>query len=547
MADLTYLLARAALRLPPSKVRGVARRDDLAVPMTDGTALLADHWVPDGNTRAPLLLVRSPYGRRASVGLLYGRALAHQGFQVVVQSCRGTAGSEGAFDRPFEAEADDGRDTVAWLRQQPFYPGRFATIGGSYLGYTQLALPVDARAEMFAAVLQIAPTSSRDVVLPDGNLAWHTSVSWSAAISRPQHGILRTALNGHRDGKRVRAAGMAVPLTDSYTRVTGKRLPHLDDWLSHPDAGDPWWQSADHSRQLEAIECPVLVQAGWWDAFLERGIEQFQHLRERGVPARLTIGPWAHSTFTLKGASEVMTEAVDFLRAAAELDAQEAAAAVHLRDTSNHRSMDGAAWPPCTSEPEPLFLTTGSLTAVPPTAETGSSTFVYDPADPTPSCGGIAVDLTGGPKDNRTLEAREDVLTFDAPVGTGQAYLGNPVAELWVSADVPCPELFVRLNVVDRKGRSTNLVDRLVRVPLDTPGATGTPTMVRVALPPVFRELQAGEHLRLLISGGAFPMFARATGTAEPAATATTHLRARISLHHDATRSSRLTLPRIAP
>ena len=538
--DLTYVLARAALRLPAPKVRGVARRADLAVPMNDGTILLADHWIPDGDTRAPLLLVRSPYGRRSSVGLLYGRTLAHQGFQVLVQSCRGTAGSQGSFDRPFSAETDDGRDTVAWLKKQSFYPGAFATIGGSYLGYTQLALPDEARADVFAAVLQVTPTSTRDIVLPDGNFALHTALGWSAGTSREQHGAIRTILQARRDARAVHEAGMTAPLIDTYIRATGRQLPHLEGWLSHPDASDPWWMAEDRAEALDAFDCPVLVQAGWWDAFLEQGIEQFVRLQARGVPARLSIGPWSHATFSLRGASDVMTEAVRFLRGAAGLDGPMASGPVQLRDTSGRRRLESSTWPPVPVEDEVLFLDEGRLVADRPTAIAAASAFTYDPADPTPSCGGIAVDLTGGVKDNRTLEARADVLVFDGPAVAETTYLGVPTAELWVSADVPNPELFVRLNVVDGKGRSTNLVDRLIRVDLGT-----APAMpVRVSLPPVFRQLQPGEHLRLLVAGGAYPVFARATGTTEPATTATTFLTARITVHHDASHPSRVNLPK---
>jgi putative CocE/NonD family hydrolase len=540
MPDVVFALARAALHLPASKVSGVARRDDLPVPMADGTILFADHWVPDGDTRSPLLLVRSPYGRRSSVGLLYGRTLAHQGFQVLVQSCRGTAGSQGSFDRPFAAEVDDGRDTVAWLKKQPFYPGAFATIGGSYLGYTQLALPDEARADLFAAVLQVTPTSTRDIVLPDGNFALHTALGWSAGTSREQHGAIRAILQARRDARAVHEAGMTAPLVDSYTRATGRPLPHLDAWLAHPEAADPWWDAEDRSEALDGFDCPVLVQAGWWDAFLEQGIEQFQRLQARGVPARLSIGPWSHATFSLKGAGEVMKEAAQFLRGAAGLDTPVTSAPVQLRDTSGTRRLESSAWPRDAVQGEVLFLREGSLAAEPSSAAAASSSFTYDPADPTPSCGGVAVDLTGGPKDNRKLEARADVLVFDGPRTSETTYLGVPTAELWVSADVPNPELFVRLNVVDSKGRSTNLADRLVRV--DLGNAIVMP--VQVSLPPVFRQLQPGEHLRLLVAGGAYPVFARATGTTEPATTATTFLTARITVHHDASRPSRLTLPK---
>jgi len=543
--DLTYALARAALRLPAWKIRDVARHADLSVPMSDGTILLADHWIPEGDTRAPLLLVRSPYGRRSSVGLLYGRLLAHQGFQVLVQSCRGTAGSQGSFDRPFTAETEDGRDTLVWLKKQPFYPGAFATIGGSYLGYTQLALPQEARADLFAAVLQITPTATRDIVLPDGSLALHTALGWSTATSRPIQGPVRTALQARRDARAVHEAGMTAPLLDSYTRATGRRLPHLDAWLNHPDPTDPWWRQEDRAQALDDLDCPVLVQAGWWDAFLEQGIDQFQQLTARGVPARLSIGPWSHASFMLKGAGEVMAEAAQFLRGVAGLEPSSPSAVVRLRDTSGARRMGGSTWPPSAVEPEVLFLRAGSLAPAPSTADMDVSSFTYDPTDPTPSCGGLTVDLTGGPKDNRKLEARTDVLTFDAATMVRDTtYLGSPTVELWVSADVPAPELFVRLNIVDRKGRSTNLVDCLVQVAVGEPGQA---TRVAVTLPPIFHQMQPGERFRLLIAGGAYPMFARSTGTEEPAATATTFRTAHITIHHDSSNTSQLHLPKESP
>ena len=37
-------------------------------------------------------------------------------------------------------EIADGADTVEWLRHQPWFTGSFATIGLSYLGFTQWAL-----------------------------------------------------------------------------------------------------------------------------------------------------------------------------------------------------------------------------------------------------------------------------------------------------------------------------------------------------------------------------------------------------------------------
>jgi len=52
--------------------------------MPDGVVLLADRYVSRGQDRPPLVLVRSPYGRRRMWGLLFGRMLAERGFQAVV-------------------------------------------------------------------------------------------------------------------------------------------------------------------------------------------------------------------------------------------------------------------------------------------------------------------------------------------------------------------------------------------------------------------------------------------------------------------------------
>ena len=67
---------------------------------------------------------------------------AAYGYHVVLQSTRGGFGSGGQFD-PGRHEVDDGADTVAWLRPQPWFDGRFATVGSSYMGFTQWALLVD--------------------------------------------------------------------------------------------------------------------------------------------------------------------------------------------------------------------------------------------------------------------------------------------------------------------------------------------------------------------------------------------------------------------
>ena len=115
-------------------------RPDVAVEMPDGVVLLGNLYRPAGDDRPlPVVLIRSPYGRAGLSGVMFATPLARRGFQVFIQSTRGTFGSGGLF-RPFTAEREDGLATVAWLRDQPWCDGRVAMTGGSYLGHTQWAV-----------------------------------------------------------------------------------------------------------------------------------------------------------------------------------------------------------------------------------------------------------------------------------------------------------------------------------------------------------------------------------------------------------------------
>src|SRR5262249_4669833 len=111
--------------------------------MRDGVVLLGEHYVPATPRALGTVLIRTPYNRHVLLpDINSARVFAARGYHVLVQSCRGTFGSGGEFD-PMAGEADDGQDTVAWLREQDWFNGRLATYGPSYLGWTQWALMSD--------------------------------------------------------------------------------------------------------------------------------------------------------------------------------------------------------------------------------------------------------------------------------------------------------------------------------------------------------------------------------------------------------------------
>jgi putative CocE/NonD family hydrolase len=76
---------------------------------------------------------------------------------VVLQDCRGTYRSDGAF-APMVDEPADGADTVDWLCQQAWCDGTVGSFGASYLGFTQWATASQTPAGLKAIALAVTTT-----------------------------------------------------------------------------------------------------------------------------------------------------------------------------------------------------------------------------------------------------------------------------------------------------------------------------------------------------------------------------------------------------
>ena len=173
-------VASRAWSLPPQRNQ-VAVERDVQVPMSDGTVLLAAHYIPVSVASAATVLVRCPYGRSGLFALQTAQIFAERGYHVLLQSIRGTFGSGGEFE-PMRHEIADGQDTVAWLRQQSWFEGRLATYGASYLGFVQWALAMDPPPELVAAVVHVGPHDSagpRTATAPSTCTTTSCGATWS--------------------------------------------------------------------------------------------------------------------------------------------------------------------------------------------------------------------------------------------------------------------------------------------------------------------------------------------------------------------------------
>jgi uncharacterized protein len=498
------------LRLPPHTNEYTVHHR-VRVPMRDGVELLADHYEPTTSTPAGTLLVRCPYGRRFPFSMLYAGVYAARGYHVVFQSVRGTFGSGGDFD-PMVNEIADGADTVEWLRHQPWFTGSFATIGLSYLGFTQWALLADPPPEMKAAVVTVGMHDVSGPRWGAGSFALNDFLGWSYLVGHQEDpSKLRAVIRQARARRVLSRATSSLPAGEAGRAMLGEAASWWEEWLDHPEADDPFWSSRNVRDALNHTEIPVLLIGGWQDLFLEQTLRQYDALKRRDVDVALTVGSWTHANVMFKGASTVIRESLDWLDA-------------HLRGRGTTRSpvrvevngkgwIDLPEWPPTMPERVLYLQPTGRLGDAAPPDTAPATRFTYNPVQPTPTVGGRLLAPEGGYRRDAKLAERPDVLCFTGDRLPADLYVvGTPVIELSHSCDNPYHDLFVRVSEVDAKGVSRNVSDGYQR----STRVSGGPGTVRIELDPTAHRFRAGSRIRVLIAGGSHPRFVRNLGTGEP-------------------------------
>ena len=547
------LMMRLSRRdLPPPEC-GVRVDAGLAVPAADGAVLRTDHYIPQVGSPRPTVLVRTPYGRGFPWDHLFGGLVAEQGFHVVIQSCRGTGGSGGEF-QPFRREQADGLATVAWLREQDWFTGVLATMGPSYLSYVQWALAADPPPELRAMVSQNGVSDPYPFVWPGGTFALENVLVATAAMLSFERGMIALIRSGLRVQRRLRRVARQLPLIDTYPAALGTRVSHLDEWLGNPGRADPYWASLEIGADRPVPPIPASLLTGWWDACLDQVLERYRQLRADGTPARLVVGPWTHASGFSQDLPVVLGEALGWLRAytagaqaPTPVPNENLPVRVHIGGSGEW--CDLADWPPPGLARQPWYLGSGgSLTAEPPesqdAAQPGVSSFRYDPADPTPSAGGQLLTGKAGAVDNRALEARSDVLVFTGPPLTRALDVIGPVSvRVRVRASKGHFDVFARLCDVDPRGRSRNVCDGIIRHRPGTSGDGEEPESITVPMSATAYQFGAGHRLRLQVSGGAHPRFARNTGSGEPPAIATRLAAVDVQIVHEVSDPAVLSLP----
>lgn len=196
--------------------------ENVSVPMRDGVRMATDVYRPARAGRPledlrPVLLHRTPYNK-VETEATSGQCgyFAARGYVAVNQDCRGCFGSEGDVNFLIP-EAEDGADTIAWIRKQEWCDGTVGAFGTSWSGWTQTAMAALSPEGLATMVPNMSGADGHESSVRHGGALerrflawafWHSAYNTQAALTAPPH--VQAALNqgapGRERGELVKAS-----------------------------------------------------------------------------------------------------------------------------------------------------------------------------------------------------------------------------------------------------------------------------------------------------------------------------------------------------
>jgi predicted acyl esterase len=480
---------------------------DCFVPMSDGIELATTVYQPKQGGPFPVIVSRSPYNKDGLKN--EAQKFCRNGYAFVAQDLRGRFKSKGHHSIIFHNDGwntpHDGHDTLAWIANQPWCNGKIGSTGGSALGITQN---------------MAAPGA------PPALAAQHVVVAFSDMY---QHGAYQ-------------GGAFRTGLLEGWLKGTGMTDVNLKTFVAHPRY-DEFWQEFNAEAQAERVNAPGVFVGGWYDIFLQGTINSFTTIQSRGGPAakgrcRLVIAPIGHGPMTeLKypaNAGQVPRCADNLAWFNSVLKGEDNGIAadkpVHyyvMGDPTNPNAPGNVwraadTWPPPARDTPYYLHASGQLSAEPPT-EAGSRSYKYDPAKPVPTIGGAELAASIGPRDQKSLESRADVLVFSTEeLETPVEVTGRISARLFVSSDCPDTDFTVKLTDVYPDGRSILVTDGILRTrfresfereKLLEPGEV---VEIRVDLWSTSLAFDKGHRIRVAVSSSNAPRFDPNPNTGHP-------------------------------
>lgn len=546
------------------------------VPMRDGVTLYADVYRPAKEGKYPVLVSRTPYGTER-FPKAYDEPLffAQRGYVFVYQDVRGRHESEGKWE-PFRDDINDGYDTVEWAAKQPWSTGKVGMQGHSYGGHVQWRAAM-AKPPHLTTIFPLVASTSLYHNWITLNGAWRLAFNFGWGPVRQESRIMQnTGIHGGKEAPESQRYGPVVrslPLI-AMQELLGRHARFYTDWIRHPDY-DEYWKAIDVEEVFDQIEMPVHTHGGWFDLFLQGTLNGYTGIAKRAGPRRahLVVGPWEHGVSRKTGDLDFGPDAL-VEREVFELrwydywlkgidNGLASDPPVKLFVMGRNQWRAETEYPLARTQYRKLYLTSGghantsagdgALSWDVPAAASPDDRYTYDPANPVPSSGGnncCGVPTLSGPRDQRPIENRQDVLVYTSKVLTRELEVTGPVkVVLHAASDAPDTDFVAKLIDVFPDGRAIALCEGILRARyregtsrprLLEPGKSYELGIDLVGTSNVFLP---GHRIRVDVTSSHFPQFDRNPNTGAPFGMGAEIRKARQTIHHSAEKASHVLLP----
>lgn len=392
------------------------------VPMRDGVKLATGLFIPRRavaeNSQHNTVLCRTAYGIW-SAALSDARKFARKDLIYIAQDLRGDEQSEGqgtANLYSFDNEINDGYDTIDWITKQIWSNGKVSMTGQSGHGFSA-----------YMAYLAKHPNL----------VACDTNISGGSAH------LYWTFHNGVK--------------REMYYNWLAQRNVPVSPW---PRPGIELFDRKAYRQTVKNAatgnQTAFIARTGWYDIFSESAIDYFQSFAQHGK-VFVQIDASGHGSMAGKPfpprpvpAEWALPDALKILGDPDENMPDRSYIVYYLMGDTTDPNAPGNcyrftyAWPVPHTPTRYYLHADGSVgtdkvkSSKAATIRRESLSFQYDPRRPVPSVGGdVFIHKGVGPKDQRVLKDRKDILRFTSePLIEPLEITGKVLADLYVSSDV---------------------------------------------------------------------------------------------------------------
>jgi len=591
LAFAFILLPNSVLGQAPAAAQApgaIAVEKNVAMKTRDGVTLRADIYHPAAEGKYPVLLTRTPYNKDSMSPI--GFKGAGRGFIVVVQDVRGRYNSEGEW-YTFKNEINDGYDTVEWAAALPNSNGKVGMFSGSYVGATQMLAAIGHPPHL-AGICPIVTASNyhENWTYQGGAFEQWFNESWTSSLAQD---TLNRKVN---EAKNALVGSTVLPLNQypvfnlgaphDGAALTHALAPYFLDWLDHPTYDD-YWKQWSIEENYQNIQVPALTIAAWYDIFQGGSLRNYMGMKahagneaaRNGQHLIVAIGGhsgWGRTVGTVDFGPDapfdenaVILDWYDYLFLGKQNEfANGKPVKIFVMGRNEWRYED--EWPLKRAKETRYRLfglhpangangVSGSGGLLEPgvltrTSGSPSDTFTYDPANPVPTVGGPlccdAVHLAPGPRDQKEVEGRPDVLVYSTPPLEQDLEVTGPVTlDLYASTSAADTDFTGKLVDVAPDGTAINLTEGILRAKYRESTSEAKPIVpgqvyeYKIDMWSTSNVFLKGHRIRLEVSSSNFPRFDRNLNTGKDAATDSTFVKATNTILHDSAHPSALILP----